>query len=180
MSAFSWFPDGVFGASPEAHRFNADCYGYALSVLWEPTLYPACESDSETYRLLVLPTFTCPVAIRVFCNGTSTTALAKRGSGRGGYDPGELAEEVTSLLADAEWMKIQSLITKSGFWSLASTDRTWSGGDGTTCVLEGSRDGRYHVVDRWQPREGPFRDLCSLLLRIGRPLIERLHYDPLR
>jgi hypothetical protein len=40
--------------------------------------------------------------------------------------------------------------------------------DGSQWILEGIRDGEYHVVDRWSPKENSYSQLCKYLLRLGK------------
>ena len=41
--------------------------------------------------------------------------------------------------------------------------------DGAQWILEGVRNGKYHVVDRWSPEKGdPVRGIGILALKLGR------------
>lgn len=41
------------------------------------------------------------------------------------------------------------------------------GNDGAEWILEGVNGGRYHVVDRWTPGAGAYREACLYLLKIS-------------
>jgi hypothetical protein len=41
------------------------------------------------------------------------------------------------------------------------------GFDGAQWILEGVKDQKYHVVDRWTPRDGAFREACLYLLKLS-------------
>ena len=45
------------------------------------------------------------------------------------------------------------------FWNLPAADPTRFGHDGAQWILEGVKGGRYHVIDRWSPEDGPYRKL---------------------
>lgn len=40
--------------------------------------------------------------------------------------------------------------------------------DGAEWILEGVENGRYHVVDRWSPEKGAFRETALMLVRFAR------------
>jgi len=42
--------------------------------------------------------------------------------------------------------------------------------DGAEWIMEGRREGRFHVVDRQSPDEGAYRDACLYLLRVSQVL----------
>src|SRR5438477_7376415 len=48
-------------------------------------------------------------------------------------------------------------LDRFSFWQ-APTQEERSGADGARWILEGRSANRYHVVDRWSPPPGPFRD----------------------
>ena len=39
--------------------------------------------------------------------------------------------------------------------------------DGAQWVLEGTRNGRYHVVDRWSPTGTEYEQLCKFLMELS-------------
>ena len=41
------------------------------------------------------------------------------------------------------------------------------GCDGAMGILEGRSWAAYHVVDRWSPAKGEFRDMCLAMLRLA-------------
>ncbi len=47
--------------------------------------------------------------------------------------------------------------------------------DGSQWVLEGVRDGRYHVVDRWSPESGLYRETCLILLRFSEIGVDNIY-----
>ena len=47
------------------------------------------------------------------------------------------------------------------------TEDSRLGNDGAQWILEGMKDGRYHVVDRWSPDGGDYRAACLHLLKLS-------------
>ena len=49
------------------------------------------------------------------------------------------------------------------FWKLPSIQED-RGVDGAQWIIEGARNGTYHIVDRWSPEDGEIRALGLLML----------------
>ncbi len=49
---------------------------------------------------------------------------------------------------------------------MQSPDVREPGLDGVSFLLEGRKDGKYHVVDRWGPEDENFLELCGYLVEI--------------
>lgn len=79
-------------------------------------------------------------------------------------------------LSSDEWQSLLDALTRSDFWKLPS----WRGGggvDGAQWIVEARVGARYHVVDRWTPQPGSFRDLGLLFLKLsGLSIPERQIY----
>jgi hypothetical protein len=60
-------------------------------------------------------------------------------------------------------------VNSVGFWELVThEDSVDSGPDGSQWIIEGTKDGKYHVVDRWSPKGGPIRTLgLALAMDLG-------------
>jgi hypothetical protein len=123
----------------------------------EPSLWELSQNEKhQSYRLLWLRTFHHPVVIRVNVNPDGSAVLTtKIASGLGGYDPGHLLRDKSTMLSKARTDNFLSLVEKQNFWTFPSTDRSPTGTDGSRWVIEGVKDGRYHFVDRWSPSDGP-------------------------
>src|SRR5436190_1464408 len=127
----SYLPAGALASTADGDRFLSDCYNYKLSVLGEVNYYPAAPTGIETYRLLLLPTFTHPLVVCVSGTDTTSTYYSKRGSGQGGFDPGELAESATGAIGQSTWHELKLHVENCRFWLLPSFDESHVGGDGT-------------------------------------------------
>jgi hypothetical protein len=86
--------------------------------------------------------------------------------GWGGFGPGKLALRREAELDKEQWDGLQEHLDKAGFWGM----RTRSGKqglDGEELIVEGVEDGKYHVVDRWSPDAGDYRNVCGFLLELA-------------
>jgi hypothetical protein len=163
----TFFPEKGLSDDSWSDRFRAKWYSQELEVLGEPSLLGLAKNRSESYRFLWLRSFHHPVAIRFDIRtdgiGVLTTKVA---SGAGGFKPGHLIENVSRPLTRAQTQAFLARLTKVGFWSLPNPVDDQSGLDGSDWIIEGVKEGNYHVVDRWSPKEGPVREL-GLYLAFG-------------
>ena len=56
-------------------------------------------------------------------------------------------------------------INAAAFWDAPTEDPGKNGEDGAQWIIEGRRQGRYHVVERWSPKSGPIRSAGEAFLR---------------
>lgn len=165
LSKSSLFPPGAFYPKPEHEGFVVEWYAKHLKAMDEQSLLSYPESQ-ESYRFLWLRSFHHPVAVRVWRSDGGQFLNVKQLNGAGGYEPGKLITNQTRQLTNAEWDGFVSLLDHSCYWQLpAEIDDM--GSDGAQWILEGTREGRYHVVDRWTPRSGDFREACLYLLKLS-------------
>ncbi len=116
------------------------------------------------YRFLWLRTFDHPIAVRLDVHEDGTgTLVTKMASGAGGYAPGKLTEDRTSVLTREQVSTFVGKTIAVHFWKLPSYDLNRSGEDGSEWVIEGVKDGKYHIVDRWSPDKGAVFELGSAL-----------------
>jgi len=131
----------------------------------EPVLYDKVEG-TETYRFTCLRTFHAPFAIRVSKQGQAPANLmVKISDGAGGYSSENLVSTSAKQISDEEWAQITEALNKNDFWNMP-TQKISSGSDGSEWIVEGVKNGKYHVVDRWTPQKGTDYRL------IGEKLIE--------
>lgn len=162
----SYFPPGAFYPEPAQESFVVEWYSKHLKAMGEQSLLPYTVSKAESYRFLWLRSFHHPVAVRVWRSDDGRFLNVRQLSGAGGYEPGRLTTNRTRQLTSAEWEGFISLLDRSCYWQLPS-EINQMGNDGAQWILEGTRGGRYHVVDRWTPRGGDFREACLYLLRLS-------------
>ncbi len=152
-AAAAFFPaqpeDGPGGLG----EFRVEWYSKHLKAMKEPSLWGLSRNAGgpESYRLLLLPSFTHPIAVRITKDGVGATLRAVVLTGKGGYEPGRVAIDRTLSLDAGQWAGLEKEIEAAEFWSLPTTVADDSGTDGEQYVVEGLKGGRYHVVDRWEP-----------------------------
>ena len=161
-AADEYFPPSSFDT------FRVGWYTPHLRAMNEPSLFEMrADRAAHVYRFLWLRTFHHPIAIRVDLGKAANGILTvKELSGAGGYEPGSIRFKTVVPLTAGEVSSFLSAVKDVGFWGMPTepppTDSIAC--DGAQWVLEGVHDGQYHVVDRWSPDPGPYRDLCLQLL----------------
>lgn len=163
-----FFPTGAFYQdNPKLDSFVAKWYSEQLTALEEPSLFEAKRDLTvQSYRFLWLRTFHHPVAVRVLIHPDgSGTVVTKIADGAGGFKPGRLIVNKTESLPPDRVKNLAEKIQRLGYWTLPVRDAKGPGEDGAQWVFEGIERGRYHLVDRWSPRNGPVRELGLYFLR---------------
>src|ERR1019366_1476138 len=110
----------------------------------------AKDIDAEVYRLMILPTWGNPIAIRVQRKGDLYTLASRRLDGQAGYKTGSLVESKDVALSAEDSRALADLIQDLGFFQM-STDDGVHGFDGEGWILEGVSQGKYHPILRWSP-----------------------------
>jgi hypothetical protein len=164
----TYFPLNALGIDSWADQFKAKWYSQELKVLEEPSLLEQSKTPScESYRFLWLRSFHHPVVIRLDIRadgiGVLTTKVA---SGTGGFKPGHLVENTSRPLTREQTQAFLGRLERVSFWSLPSHVDDQNGTDGSQWVIEGVREGKYHLADRWSPDNGPVREL-GINLAVG-------------
>lgn len=157
-----FFPVNAFGGREADKTFNL-WYGKHLRAMNERSLLD--NWDSEVYRFLWLRTFDHPVVVRVQRNGLNLVSVELNGAG--GYEPGTRWRKDNVAISQDDWRSFTALLEKASFWSMETNSPDDIGRDGSQWVLEGLRGGRYHIVDRWTPVSGDYREACLFLLKLS-------------
>ncbi|WP_162914546.1 hypothetical protein [Desertibaculum subflavum] len=163
-----YFAPGTFDADrPDLDEFERKWFSEHLRAMEAPTL--SCGRDDvalETYRFLWLRTFHHPISVHVRRTASGVTVDAVELSGAGGYEPGSISKRGSGLLSLTDWQKLDAALAVSAFWTQPTND---SRGvfDGAQWIVEGRRGHEYHVVNRWSPEAGPYRDLGLLFLQLA-------------
>jgi hypothetical protein len=175
MGKVIYFPGGVFSDNERRDEFRVRWYTEHLAAMGEPSLYFCCITPGESYqvlraeesyRFLWLRSFHHPVAVRVWRSGDEHFLVVKQLDGAGGYAPGKLSVNRTRPLSKDEWDEFVRLLDGICYWQMPTEDSRL-GNDGAQWILEGMKDGRYHVVDRWSPDGGDYRAACLHLLKLS-------------
>jgi hypothetical protein len=138
------------------------------------------ERDAEIYRITIIPTFYNPIKIRIEKRGSDYVLISKRLSGQGGYDAGRLKTEKRRHLRLEDWERFTDLLREAEFLEMAFPNEK---GEMTICLdgsewtLEGVKNGKYHVVNRYCPEVKAFQAIGLYLVeRSGLRLKERELY----
>lgn len=164
----TYFPKKAFGDDSWDDQFRTKWYSGELKALEEPSLLERAKNPAlESYRFLWLRTFNHPVAVRLDMRADGIGVLTtKVTSGTGGFRPGHLIENTSRPLTREQTQAFLTRLQKISFWSLPSHVNDQTGTDGSRWIVEGVKEGKYHVADRWSPRDGPVREL-GISLAIG-------------
>lgn len=163
----SFFPRGVFAQEEWSDQFKMDWYGKHLRAMNEEPLHFPDSAVRESYRFLWLRSFHHPVAVRIWNTGTEVYISVKEMSGAGGYEPGKVILTEQRKISQGEWDAFMRLLENSCYWDLPTQNPDDAGFDGAQWVLEGVRESRYHIVDRWTPQRGTFHAACVYLLKLS-------------
>jgi hypothetical protein len=153
---------------PDSDDFVRRWYSKHLRAMSEPSLSCGALAEAEVYRFLWLRTFHRPIAIRVARTITGTTLVGIELTGAGGYEPGAVAQRVQRAVSTGEWESLTKALGAIDFWR-APTEVALPGEglDGSQWIIEGRRGGQYHLVDRWSPRDAPYRNVGLTFLRLA-------------
>jgi hypothetical protein len=157
-----YFPKGSLSDNPRSDQSRSDWYSNDLKALQEPSLLQLAKNSSlESYRFVWLRTFHHPVIVRLDLAPDGTGQLTtKVSSGAGGYDPGHLVENKARPVTREATERFLTKVKQEQFWKLPSYETPATVGcDGSQWIIEGFKDGKYHVIDRWTPSKGPVHAL---------------------
>ena len=157
-----YFPQGILEDNAQGDSFRSDWYSKHLKALEEPSLLQKSkDSTAESYRFVWLRTFHHPIIVRVDIQANGGAELTtKVSSGAGGYEPGKLVENTSRPLTQKQIEKFLATIQRLQFWELPTHETPETVGcDGSQWIIEGIKNGKYHVVDRWTPAKGAIHDL---------------------
>lgn len=148
-------------------KLQTEWYSKHLAAMEEASLYAPDSVAVESYRFLWLRSFHHPIAVHMWKSGTAQFITFKQMSGAGGYEPGHIVVNQTRKLERAEWDAFVNRLDDMCYWNLPTTDPEGSSFDGARWILEGVRGDRYHIVDRWTPQGGSYREACLYALTLG-------------
>lgn len=158
-----YFPFRALSYNEWSSQFLNGWYSRQLKAMNELPL-SALEKEDESYRFLWLRSFHKPVVIHVGRTGDRHFMVVKRLNGLGGYYPGTFDLYWARPLSENDWNAFMIHLEHSTYWKLP-TYADFRSTDGAQWIMEGYREGRYHIVDRQSPDAGAYRDACLFLLR---------------
>lgn len=152
-----------FDSSQQLDDFHIAWYSKHLAAMHEPSLWRT-PPNAEIYRVLWLRTFDAPMVFRLTIKPDRSSELTtKRTNGQGGYEPGRVVSNQATQIDKDETQLLLATLVRLKFWGAQTNDPGPLGYDGSRWIIEGVKNGKYHVVDRWDGRE--FREWALLLMR---------------
>jgi hypothetical protein len=174
-----YFPEEAVEALGESVR---DWYEPELFAMQEPSLSnmrsPRIHPDSdsleapyvEAYRFIWLRSFDKPMAVRVemVCGKYYLSLKVLSEKTLGGQK--KLIRSETRELTVYQWSQLTANLEAMEFWGLPTLDDQYRGiyVDGSHYILEGRREDKYHVVDRWSPESGQYLNACLFFLKLAK------------
>jgi hypothetical protein len=164
-----YFPASAFSQDSDLGDFTARWYAKHLRAMAEPSLLEASKDKKlVVYRFLWLRTFNQPISIRLSIRPTGAASLTTVvTSGKGGYQPGIVSKNKVTEVSTRQLKHFYYRLDEVGFWSMKTLDEANGGDDGAEWILEGIKDGNYHIVTRWTPESGNYRKLCLDLVELS-------------
>jgi len=171
-----YFPRQIWGNDTSPKNFHAESYGRHLAAMGEKSLLDERDGAAEVYRFLWLRTFDHPLFVRLENRRNEIKLFTAELDGAGGYRPGNVLRSDEFSVSEDDFCDFLLLLEKADYWNTPVEDDSL-GNDGAQWILEGVRQGRYHVVDRWTPRTGEYREACLFLLKLSGIDMDRLKDD---
>lgn len=168
-----WQTDTTVNIIHQVHytTFTLEWYSSHLKSMNEPVLF--ADNSNNIYRFTWLRSFNAPVSIRIEESGNKYMLYWKKTDGMGGYEPGVIVVDDKRLLTKKEWSTIGQYLTDFDFWEQPTISNNRIGFDGAQWILEGMKDGNYHIVDRWSPDNDSYYELGKYLVELTGMTIKR-------
>ena len=163
-AAFSATP----GISAETRPLIAEAQFVSdiLRVMGEPPIGHVPPGD-QVFRFLWLRSFHKPFLVQVEKRGDVAELVVKSLDGPWSRKRvSTLAYEKRTKISSDAWDRLAAM-RRDAFWGQPSSDPAEMGDDGAMWILEGSSWGEYHIVERWTPTEGAFREMGIAMLELA-------------
>lgn len=152
-----YFSIADFGYSDSAHAGRLIWYSNALHDLGEPILLNK-ETGYTIYRFSHIGSRGGSYSVRVEKRDSTYALEYKSTAGR---------ENKSTTITEKQWKKLERKLQRIHFWELKTRDGR-QGHDGFNWIIEGSKAGNYHAVDRWLPKtRSRYRKTCDYLLQLS-------------
>lgn len=175
-----YFPGARFSDRPDGTDLWNGWFASSLRAFGEPCLPPDSPGPDEAYRFLWIRSFDPHLVVRLERWGERVYVVSKVGEERMLLRPGLRGQSSVAVgpfpVHANEKKAFDGVLEDSGFWGLPTRGGLEGGSDGAEWVLEGWREGRYHVVSVWSPVHGGphvrFADACMELVRLARVQVD--------
>lgn len=151
-------------------------YGIFLKAFGEQSIYAEKENkDIQVYRFTWLRTFHFPILIKLKVNKANSlgTLHIKELDGASGYDYGKIRKDYKKEVSKENVDKLLQLLKRTNFWKLTPEIEDM-GLDGAWWIVEGLKDGKYHFVKRWSPKND-VKDIGLFFLQLTDLKVEQIY-----
>jgi hypothetical protein len=165
-----YFPPGdyavnKYGDDLHLNKSTNEWYSRVLKNCKEPVLYNY-KGAEEIYRFTLLSSYYYPVVFRFQKKGFNFILTTKVLRERYNEYPDELETNNSVSVSFFKWYKFKGKLAEADFWKLNLNDPSAPPTDASFWVVEAFKDGKYHMVERWEP-EPDLRNACLYLLSIS-------------
>ena len=174
-----YFPDGVFGSEGKVSDSHADWYTKQLRSMAEPPLWNLSKDPQvRVYRFTWIRSFDPAIVVRLTVQKDGTGILVTKITRKPGYARGSLASSRARHVSKDIVAGFENHVQQLGFWEMPTylENPDFIGVDGAQWLMEGVRDGRYHVVDRWSPESSKERAF-GIAMMIGLAKLKLLYQE---
>jgi hypothetical protein len=145
----SYFPPETF--TGRASDFTERMFASAMYALGEKPLWPTSVTNESIYRLTLLPAFGDAIVVSLTVAADDNGKIATKSMNR---DEESVTTERASDVPSDNVVRFLSALDQAHFWQGPAELPSPPGRirlDGAEWILEGVRDGNYHVAIRWRP-----------------------------
>jgi len=153
---------------PILRKSDSDWYSSQLKAAGErrPTELAAEAPQRINVRFVWLRSFDKPIIVRIQGQADGRTTIeAKRLSGAGGYEAGEVEEHLLRDITPVEFEAFAAMLEESAL-STEPASNCDAGMDGAQWILEVIDGGEYSFFNRWTPEKGAVREVGLAMLRL--------------
>jgi len=162
-----YFPVSIFAKLPKDWKTNfsvnvVDCYNNGFggsdkalkTINYYTKFLISCDEPAldeklpDTYRFIYLRSFHNPIIVRLEKDKNNVKIYWKITDGKGGYDLGKMFVNEIKTLSIEDWNDFEKLVNDKKFWTMNSFNNDIEN-DGATWLIEGKKQGKYHLVERW-------------------------------
>lgn len=165
--AQDYFPARAFSDRADWSSESGSSYSKYLKALEEPSLFSLKSYQGvECYRFTWLRSFERPVALRVDVDKSGVAIMAIKVSDHpDDKSPAKIVKDEIKVLTEEQLQQLRRLFRREFFKEPSHIED--QGVDGARWIIETVNSGRYHVVSRHSPNEGPVRQIGDFLLKIA-------------
>ena len=148
----AYFPHSVFSPRDKSgNKYMTTKLGTNLITLREPSLWMRSSKDRAVvaYRLLWIASNRDPVCVRVTKTGSVFSLRLSRHDRSFNGLAGKVTVSKEVKLTEKQWKQLADSVQATKFWTApAEIEEERGRGDGDIILIEGVKNGKYHVIER--------------------------------